>query len=99
MNRPNQRVGTMAQRKTRNTALTALKVSGRVLYERVARPMARTLDQVPGSPNAITPEWLTAALCSKVPGAVVTDVRVELASAGTHERHKLHVTYNEAGRR
>lgn len=87
-----------SKRRSRNTALTALKVSGRVLYEKLARPMARTLDDVPGSPHAITPEWLTAALCAKVPGAVVTKVEVQLSSAGTHERHRLLVTYNEKGR-
>ncbi len=84
--------------RSRSTALTALRVTGRVLYEKVARPMARTLDDVPGSPNAITPEWLTAAICSGTPGALVEKLDVELSSAGTHERHKLHVTYNEAGR-
>ena len=91
--------GAPAKRRSRNTVLTAVKVTGRVLYERVARPMARTLDQVPGSPNAITPEWLTAALCARTPGAAVTDVVVELSSAGTHERHRLRVTYNDAGRK
>src|SRR5262249_58524420 len=33
------------------------------------------------------------------PGAIVTDVEVRPASAGTHERHQLTVSYNEAGRR
>jgi hypothetical protein len=88
-----------AKRRSRNVALTALRVSGRVLYERVARPMAHTLEDVPCSPDAITPEWLTAAICAKTPGAIVTNIVVERASAGTHERHRLHVTYNEVGRR
>ena len=52
-----------------------------------------------GSPDAITPEWLTAVLCQKVPGAVVTGVVVKPSSAGTHERHQLIISYNEAGRR
>lgn len=86
-----------SKRRSRNTALTALRVSGRVLYEKLARPMAHTLDDVPGSPHAITPEWLTAALCSKTPGAVVTNVVVQLSSAGTHERHRLLLTYNDKG--
>ena len=54
---------------------------------------------MPCSPSAITPEWLTAVLCEKHPGAVVTPVVVKPASAGTHERHRLIVSYNEAGRR
>jgi aminoglycoside phosphotransferase (APT) family kinase protein len=81
------------------TALAALKIGGRVAYERLVRPKARRHDDVPCSPDAITTEWLTAVLCGKVPGAVVTQVEVKPASAGTHERHRLVVSYNEQGRR
>src|SRR5436309_13488618 len=81
------------------TALAALKIGGRVAFERLARPKARQRDDVPCSPSAITPEWLTAVLCEKHPGAVVTQVEIKPASAGTHERHRLIVSYNEAGRR
>jgi hypothetical protein len=84
---------------SRNVALAALRVGGRIIYERAMHPLARTLDDVPCSPNAITPEWLTAALCTQTPGATVTRVVVEAVSAGTQERHRLHVEYNEAGRR
>jgi hypothetical protein len=38
-------------------------------------------------------------LPGKVAGAIVTDVEVKPASAGTHERHQLIVSYNEEGRR
>ncbi|MEH2563181.1 aminoglycoside phosphotransferase family protein [Bradyrhizobium sp. AZCC 2289] len=82
-----------------NTALAALKIGGRVAYERLARPKARRFDDVPCSPYAVTAEWLTAVLCSKAPGAIVTHVEVKPASAGTHERHRLKVSYNEEGRR
>jgi aminoglycoside phosphotransferase (APT) family kinase protein len=82
-----------------NTALAALKIGGRVAYERLARPKARRFDDVPCSPYAITAEWLTAVLCNKTPGAVVTHVDVKPASAGTHERHQLTVSYNEEGAR
>ena len=82
-----------------DTALAALKIGGRVAYERLARPKARRFDDVPCSPYAVTAEWLTAVLCGKVPGAVVTQVEVKAASAGTHERHQLKVSYNEEGRR
>ncbi len=81
------------------TALAALKIGGRVAFERLARPKARRLDDVPCSPHAITPEWLTAVLCGKNPGAIVTHVEVKPASAGTHERHQLIVSYNEEGHR
>ena len=78
--------------------MTALKVSSRIVYEKFARPMARKAGDVPGSPSAITPEWLTAVLCAGTPGAAVADLKVELASAGTHERHRLLVTYNDKGK-
>ncbi len=81
------------------TALAALKIGGRVAFERLARPKARRFDDVPCSPYAVTAEWLTAVLCSKTPGAIVTQVEVKPASAGTHERHQLMVSYNEEGRR
>jgi aminoglycoside phosphotransferase (APT) family kinase protein len=82
-----------------NTAFAALKIGGRVAYERLARPKARRFDDVPCSPYAVTAEWLTAVLCNKIPGAIVTQVDVKPASAGTHERHQLKVSYNEEGRR
>jgi aminoglycoside phosphotransferase (APT) family kinase protein len=81
------------------TALAALKIGGRVTFERLVRPKARRFEDVPCSPYAITPEWLTAVLCGKIPGAIVTHVEVKPASAGTHERHQLIVSYNEEGRR
>src|SRR5256885_6247417 len=80
------------------TALAALKIGRRVAFERLVRPKARGRDDVPCSPSAITTEWLTAVLCEKHPGAVVTQVEIKPASAGTHERHRLILTYNEAGR-
>jgi Phosphotransferase enzyme family len=81
------------------TALAALKIGGRVAFERLARPKAWRRDDVPCAPRAITPEWLTAVLCEKHPGAMVTQVEIKSASAGTHERHRLLLSYNEAGRR
>lgn len=80
------------------TVLAALTIGARVAFERVLRPKATRRDDVPCSLNAITTEWLTAVLCDKVQGAVVTHVDVRPASAGTHERHRLILTYNEAGR-
>jgi aminoglycoside phosphotransferase (APT) family kinase protein len=82
-----------------DTAFAALKIGGRVAYERLTRPKARRFDDVPCSPYAVTAEWLTAVLCGKTPGAIVTHVEVRSASAGTHERHQLKVSYNDEGRR
>jgi aminoglycoside phosphotransferase (APT) family kinase protein len=82
-----------------STALAALKIGSRVAFERLVRPKARRLEDVPCSPYAITTEWLTAVLCGKFPGAIATHVEVRPASVGTHERHQLIVSYNEEGRR
>jgi hypothetical protein len=82
-----------------HTALAALRIGGRVAFERLVRPKARRIDDVPCSPYAITAEWLTSVLCGKVPGAIVTQVEIKRASVGTHECHQLAVSYNEVGRR
>jgi hypothetical protein len=82
-----------------NTAIAVLKIGCRVFYEKLARPKVYTADQVPGTPYAITPRWLTATLCTKVPGAEVVGLEVLLASSGTHQRHKLKVTYNDIGQK
>jgi hypothetical protein len=81
------------------TALAALKIGGRVAFERLVRPKARRREDVPCSPSAITTEWLTAVLCSQIPDAAVTHVDVAPSSSGTHERHRLVLTYNDVGRR
>src|SRR5262245_39638729 len=81
------------------SALAALKIGGRVAFEHLVRPKAKRFEDVPCSPYAITADWLTAVLCGKTPGAIVTHVEVKPASAGTHERHRLTVSYNEEGRR
>jgi hypothetical protein len=38
-------------------------------------------------------------LCSQIPGTTVTHIEVAPASSGTHERHRLVLTYNDEGRR
>src|SRR2546427_6373782 len=82
-----------------NTAFAALKIGGRVAYERLARPKARRFDDVPCSPYAVTAGGLTAVFCDKAPGGRVTQVEVRAAGAGTHERHQFKVSYHEEGRR
>lgn len=77
----------------------ALRVGSRVLFDKIARPKVYSSKEVPGSLDAITPEWMTEAICAGVEGARVTDVKVALVSAGTHARHRLHISYNDAGDR
>src|ERR1700716_83868 len=81
-----------------NTALAALKIGGRVAYERLARPKARRFDDVPCSPYAVTAEWLTPVLCTTTPGATVARGDTRPGGAGTPELHRLKVSYNEEAR-
>jgi hypothetical protein len=49
---------------------------------------------IPQGWDAITPEWMTAALAEHHPGAVVDDVRVSLRDDGTNKRARLALTYS-----
>lgn len=72
-------------------------LAGHVLKERV-RPVRPTdLSDVPASPDLLTEEYLTAALCAGVPGAEVTGFTVGGGSDGSTSRAALTVTYNNAG--
>ncbi len=79
-------------------ARAATVVTGHWLWEKVtpARPLQP--GQAPPSPSALTPGWLTHALCRATPGASVVDFEVGEGSDGTSARRALRVTYNDAGR-
>ena len=86
-------------------ALTKLKIAGQVAvigahvcWERVRRPDYPTLSHIPPSPDALTCEWLTAALFPGMPGAAVTAVRLGPRSDGSTSRQVLFLEYNESGR-
>lgn len=81
----------------RSPTATALRVGGRLLADRLARPMATTRDDVPTSVDATTPAWWTAVLAADMPGAEVVAVRPVSASKGTHQRHRFALTWNRAG--
>lgn len=55
--------------------------------------------QLPLSYEAITPEWLTDALCKKHPGAQVVSHRLDVPDVGSSNRRKIYIEYNEAGRK
>lgn len=82
--------------------LELLGLVGRVGYhvtrERLARPRPTTLREVPPSPESLTPEWLTIALCDGVPGAAVVDFELGARNDGTSARRTMRVAYNDAGR-
>lgn len=65
--------------------------------KRVTRRRARNAQDVPRRPQEVSPEWLTAVLCSDTPGARVSSVIGVRRSVGTTSRQAYEVTYNEAG--
>jgi hypothetical protein len=79
-------------------AVIAAKLAGNVARERFMPAKATTLKDVPPSANALTKEWLTAALCGDVAGAAVVDFEVVGGSDGTSSRRALRVDFNEKGR-
>jgi thiamine kinase-like enzyme len=73
------------------------RTSAAIVYEKIVRPRPTTLDQVPPSPEALTSEWLTAALCSGTSGARVERFTLGPKDNGTSARRTLEVVYNAAG--
>lgn len=73
-------------------------VGGHILGEKLTGHRARTIDDVPASGAALTPEWLTAVLCRETPGAEVVAFDTAGGSSGTSTRVAIRVEYNEAGR-
>ena len=59
---------------------------------------AVTAQQLPLSYDAITDRWLTAVLCAKAPGAMVTAHRLGPTDNGSSNRRKIYLEYNAAGR-
>jgi thiamine kinase-like enzyme len=80
-----------------STAWAAVRAASHIARERVLRTRATTRVDVPGSLASLTPAWWTDVLCSEVPGARVASFTVLASSAGTHQRDRIRITYNEAG--
>jgi thiamine kinase-like enzyme len=82
--------------------LELVALTGRIAYhvakERITNPRPVTLREVPPSPEHLTDEWLTLALCDGVPGARVVSHELGPRNDGTSSRRTLHVHFNEAGR-
>jgi len=90
--------------RTAMNALSKLKVAGQVAVigahvcrERVVRSNYQTLSQIPPSTDALTCEWLTAALFPSHPESAVTSLRLGDRSDGSTSRQVLFLEYNQAG--
>ncbi len=80
-----------------SVALTALRIATQVLRERLKPQAARRIEDVPSSVAVLTPQWWTAVMCAGHPGAEVLGFDIMGESAGTHQRHRFLLRYNEAG--
>lgn len=80
---------------TANDKIARIKAA----YERDQRekPKARTLEDIPVSYEAITPEWFSAVLCAGAPGAAVTGLKLDAVDNGTSNRRRIFIEYNQAG--
>lgn len=81
--------------------LELVRLTGRIAYhvgkERITKPHPVTLFEVPPTPEHLTDEWLTLALCDGVPGAKVLTHELGPRNDGTSSRRTLRVGFNEAG--
>jgi thiamine kinase-like enzyme len=77
-------------------------MAGRIAYhvgkERITNPRPVTLRDVPPTPEHLTDEWLTLALCRAVPGARVLSHELGPRHDGTSSRRTLRVNFDETGR-
>jgi len=74
------------------------RVGWHIAKEKVLRPRPTSLREVPPSPEALTNDWLTAALCDGTPGARVSSFTLGARNDGTSARRTMQVTYNAIGR-
>ena len=77
--------------------LLAAKLAANVARERLVPARVTSLRDLPPCADALTNEWLTAALCREVRGAAVVGFEVVGGSDGTSSRRALCVHYNEEG--
>ncbi|WP_280243398.1 aminoglycoside phosphotransferase family protein [Nocardia abscessus] len=76
----------------------SVTVGAHILGEKLTRPKARDVDDVPVSGETLTPQWLTAVLCRDVPEAEVLSFETSNGSRGTSTRVAIRVEYNDAGK-
>jgi len=79
------------------TLRTRARVAAHVVWDALLRPPARLASEVPWCAEAITPEWITAVMAARVPGARALEVRAQGGHAGSSVRREVHVRWNEAG--
>lgn len=79
-------------------AALATRTAYHVAGERITSPRPVTLREVPPTPEHLTDEWLTLALCRGVPGAKVLGHSLGPRHDGTSSRRTLRVEFDDVGR-
>lgn len=67
-------------------------------FDKRVRPIPRSIGDIPWSWEAITPDWITEALCSAIEGGRVLAVRAAGGSVGSSTRMGLELELNDAAR-
>ncbi|MFR9804142.1 phosphotransferase [Pseudonocardia sp. RS010] len=78
---------------------TRSRYAANAVFDALVDPAVGVPPDVPWRPQALTPDWLTAALCAETPGAAVESVTVVEGDQGSSYRRKVSVTYNAEGDR
>jgi Phosphotransferase enzyme family len=73
------------------------RLGGYSVWDKVTRKQVESLTEVPAKVSQLTPQWLTAALCSGSPGAQVESLEVLGGSSGSTNRDRIKLSYNIAG--
>lgn len=79
-------------------AALATRVACHVANEHITNPRPVTLREVPPTPEHLTDEWLTLALCRGIPGAKVLSHSLGPRNDGTSSRRTLRVEFDDVGR-
>lgn len=82
---------------TKHLLRTRSRYAANALFDALTDPRPRDGSDVPWRAEAMTSAWLTANICSQVPGAAVTNVIVDGGHEGSSIRRKITVEYNAAG--
>ena len=76
-----------------NLAATVLRMGAHTLWDSVTRPLAREAADVPYTIEAVTPQWLTAAICKTALGAQVESFELGARTSGSTVRRRIDLTY------
>jgi hypothetical protein len=79
------------------TMPTRARLAAHALWDNIARPAISDPEEVPWHGEAVTAQWLTAVVASKVPDARVLTVRVAGGDNGSSARRILNLDWNQAG--